>query len=51
MKDFISLFPKTACHLNCFEAANKTSLKIHDFILEFHNTKSYFISLVVYVIK
>jgi hypothetical protein len=33
------------------EAANETTPKIYDFVLEFHNTKFYFVSLVVYVMK
>ncbi len=34
-----------------FEIVNETTPKIHDFILEFHNTKFYIISLVIYGIK
>jgi hypothetical protein len=37
------------CHIKYFEIINETTTKIHDFILEFYNTKFYFISLVIYV--
>jgi hypothetical protein len=37
MQNFISLFPSMLCHLKCFETANQTTPKMHDFILEFHN--------------
>jgi hypothetical protein len=50
MEDFISLFPSMSCHLKCFETVNETT-KMHDFILRFHNTKFYFVSLVVYGMK
>jgi hypothetical protein len=51
MEDFILLFLKISCHLKYFKTVNKTTHKIHDFILEFYNTKFYFISLVVYGMK
>jgi hypothetical protein len=51
MEDFISLFLSMPYHLKCFETTNETTPKIHDFILEFHNTKFYFVSLVIYMIK
>jgi hypothetical protein len=51
MEDFILLFSEISCHLKYFETVNKTTHKIHDFILEFYNTKFYFISLVFYEMK
>jgi hypothetical protein len=51
MGDFISLFTRMSCHQICFETVNKTTLKIHTFILEFHNTKFYIVLLIVYEIK
>jgi hypothetical protein len=51
LEDFISVFPSMPCHLKCFETVNKTTPKIHDFILKFHNTKFYFVLLVVYEMK
>jgi hypothetical protein len=33
MEDFILLFLRMICHLKCFETANETSHKIHDFVL------------------
>jgi hypothetical protein len=51
VQDFISLFPSVSCHQKYFKIVNETTLKMHDFILEFHNTNFYVISLVVYVIK
>jgi hypothetical protein len=45
---FISLFPRISCYLKCFETVNKTTPKIHNFILEFLDTKFYVVSLVVY---
>jgi hypothetical protein len=50
-EDFISLFQIMLCHLKYFETVNKIILKIHDFIIEFHNIKFYFVSLVVYEMK
>jgi hypothetical protein len=47
MEDFISLFLRIPCHLKCFEIVNDVTHKMYDFILEFHNTKFYFVSLVV----
>jgi hypothetical protein len=41
--DFISLFLSMWCDLIFLKIANKTTSKIHDFILEFHNIKFYFI--------
>jgi hypothetical protein len=40
-------------HLKCFKTAiaNEIVPKMHDFILEFYNTKFYFISLVLYGMK
>jgi hypothetical protein len=51
VQDFISLFSRVSCHQKYFEIINETTLKMHDFILEFHNTNFYVVSLVVYVIK
>jgi hypothetical protein len=48
MEYFISLFPRISCYLKCFETVNKTTPKIHNFILEFLDTKFYVVSLVVY---
>jgi hypothetical protein len=47
----ISLFPRILCHQKYFKTVNQTTHKIHSFILDFHNTKLYVISLVVYVMK
>jgi hypothetical protein len=47
MKDFILLFSRMICHLKYFKTVNKITPKIHDFILEFHNTKLYVILLIV----
>jgi hypothetical protein len=46
MNDFILLFSRMSYHLKCFEIANETIHKLHDFILEFYNNKFYFISLI-----
>jgi hypothetical protein len=51
MEDFILFFPCMTCHQKCFETTNETTSKIHDLILEFHNTKFYFILLIVYEMK
>jgi hypothetical protein len=51
MEYFILLFPRISYHLKYFETINETSPKLHDFILKFHNTKFYVVSLVVYVMK
>jgi hypothetical protein len=51
MQVFISLFLSTPCHQNYFETVIETTHKIYYFILEFHNTKLYIISLVVYMLK
>jgi hypothetical protein len=51
MEDFISLFLRMTCDVKYFEIINKTTPKIHYFILEFHNIKLYYIILVVYRIK
>jgi hypothetical protein len=51
MEDFISLFLRITCHLKYFEIINETTPKMHDFILEFHNIKLYFVSLVIYGMK
>jgi hypothetical protein len=51
MEDFISLFSSLPYHLKYFQTANETTHKMHDFILEFHNTKLYFVLLVVYRMK
>jgi hypothetical protein len=51
VQDFILLFPRVSCHQKCFETVNEITLKMHDFILEFHNTNFYVVPLVVYVIK
>jgi hypothetical protein len=34
-----------------FKTINKTTPKIYDFILEFHNTKLYVVLFVIYVMK
>jgi hypothetical protein len=47
MEDFILMFSRMSCHLKCFETIDETTPKINDFILEFHNTKFYFL-LVIY---
>jgi hypothetical protein len=51
MEYFISLFLRMSCHLKCFETINETMPKIHDFILEFLNTKFYVVPLVAYEMK
>jgi hypothetical protein len=51
MEDFISLFPRMPCHQKYFETVNETTPKMHDFILEFHNTKFYVAPSVVYEMK
>jgi hypothetical protein len=51
MEDLILLIPSMPYHLKCFQTVNETTPKMHDFILEFHNIKFYFISLVVYGMK
>jgi hypothetical protein len=51
MEDFILLFLRMSCHLKYFECVNEITLKIHDFILEFYNTKLYFVSLFVFEMK
>jgi hypothetical protein len=51
MVDFILLFSNMSCYLKYFKTVNKTTSKMHDFILEFHNNKFYFVSLVFYEIK
>jgi hypothetical protein len=51
MEYFISLFLRMSCHQKCFETLNEITYKIYDFILEFHNTKFYVVSLVSYVMK
>jgi hypothetical protein len=51
MEDLILLIPSMPYHLKCFQTVNETTPKMHDFILEFHNIKFYFISLVVYEMK
>jgi hypothetical protein len=40
-----------SCHLKCFQTVNETTPKMHDFILEFYNTKFYVVPLVVYEMK
>jgi hypothetical protein len=47
MESFILLFPIVSCHLNQFEITNETTSTMHGFILKFHSTKFYFVSLVV----
>jgi hypothetical protein len=42
MEDF---FPRMTCHLKYFETVDETIPKMHDFILEFYNTKFYFVSM------
>jgi hypothetical protein len=42
---------KDICHLKCFETVDETTPKIYDFILKFHSTKFYVVSLVIYEIK
>jgi hypothetical protein len=51
MESFILLFQRMPCHLKYFETANETTPKMQAFILEFYNTKFYFVSLVVYGMK
>jgi hypothetical protein len=51
MEGFISLFPRLPCHLKYFENVNETTPKMHDFILEFHSTKFYVVSLIIYGMK
>jgi hypothetical protein len=51
MEDFISLFISMLCHLKCIETTNEKTSKIYYFILEFHNTKFYFVLLVLYEMK
>jgi hypothetical protein len=51
MEDFISLFSRLPCHQKYFETVNEITPKIHDFILEFYNTKFYVVPLIVYGIK
>jgi hypothetical protein len=51
MEDFISLFLIIPCHQKCFETINETTPKMHDFILEFHNTRFYVVPLGVYGMK
>jgi hypothetical protein len=48
---FILLFLRMSCHQKYFKIVNKTTSKIHGFILKFDNTKFYIVSLVVYVMK
>jgi hypothetical protein len=50
MECFILLFPTVSCHINYFEATNEIST-MHGFILKFHSTKSYFVSLVINEMK
>jgi hypothetical protein len=38
-------------HLKYFEIVNQTISQMHDFILEFYNTKYYFVLLLVYEMK
>jgi hypothetical protein len=45
------LFSRMSCHQKCFETVNETTHKIYGFILQFHNTKFYVVTLIVYVIK
>jgi hypothetical protein len=49
--DFILLFLKLAYHQTCFEIVNEITPKIYDLILEFHTTKFYIVSLIVYGMK
>jgi hypothetical protein len=51
MKYFISLFSRIPCYQKCFETINEITHKIHDFILEFHNTVLYVVPLVIYGMK
>ena len=51
MEDFILLFPRVPCHLKYFEITNETNSIMHGFIMEFHNVKIYFVSLVGYAMK
>jgi hypothetical protein len=44
MEDFILLFQRMSCHRKYFETINETITKMHDFILEFYNTKFYVVS-------
>jgi hypothetical protein len=48
---FHLIVSKNACHLKCFKIINETIPKMHDFILEFYNTKFYVVTLVVYKMK
>jgi uncharacterized protein YutD len=51
MEDFVLLFPRMTRHLKCFKTTEEKISKMHDFILEFHNTKFYFVLSVVNGIK
>jgi hypothetical protein len=51
VQDFILLFIRMSYHQKYFETVNKIIHKIHNFILEFYNTKLYVVLLVVYVMK
>jgi hypothetical protein len=51
MEDFILLFLRMTYHLKYFKTINEIILKIYDIILVFHNTKFYFVSLMVYEMK
>jgi hypothetical protein len=51
VQDFILLFIRMSYHQKYFETVNKIIYKIHDFILEFYNSKLYVVLLVVYVMK
>jgi hypothetical protein len=51
MNNSILLFLGMSCHQKYFKIVNKITPKIHNFILEFHNTKLYVVSLVVYEMK
>jgi hypothetical protein len=48
---FYFVVSRVSCHLKCFKMVNETTHKMNDFILEFHNIKFYFVSLVIYVMK
>jgi hypothetical protein len=48
MEYFILLFQRILCHQKYFKIISETTHKIHDFMLEFRNTKFYIVSLVVY---
>jgi hypothetical protein len=50
-EDFIWLLSRMSYYLKLFENVDETTPEIHDFILKFDNTKFYFISSVVYVMK